>query len=89
MILKLGMNHQGLKVYKVHINDDPGFTLTYFTARSDLVKLLCLSQTNSQVSIFWTIGPLVEDVGSILVLGCPSSVCPCEHQSIQELFKLW
>ena len=37
MILKLGMQHQGLKLYKVHINDDPGLTLTYFTARSNWV----------------------------------------------------
>ena len=37
MILKLGMYHCGLKLYKVYINDDPGFTLTYFTARSNWV----------------------------------------------------
>ena len=37
MILKLGMYHRGLKVYKVYINDDPGLTLTYFTARSNWV----------------------------------------------------
>ena len=37
MILKLGMKHWGLKLYKVYINDDPGLTLTYFTARSNLV----------------------------------------------------
>ena len=37
MILKLGMWHWGLKLYKVYINDDPGLTLTYFTARSNLV----------------------------------------------------
>ena len=37
MILKLGMQHWGLKLYKVYINDDPGLTLTYFTARSNLV----------------------------------------------------
>ena len=35
MILKLGMLHRGLKLNKVYINDDPGFTLTYFTARSN------------------------------------------------------
>ena len=35
MILKLGLQHHGLKLYKVYINDDPG--LTYFTARSNLV----------------------------------------------------
>ena len=37
MILKLGMWHRGLKLYKVYINGDPGLTLTYFTARSNLV----------------------------------------------------
>ena len=37
MILKLGMQHQGLKLYKIYVNDDPGLTLTYFTARSNLV----------------------------------------------------
>ena len=35
MILKLGMYHRGLKLYKVYINGDPGLTLTYFTARSN------------------------------------------------------
>ena len=29
MILKLGMQHWGLKLYKVYINGDPGLTLTY------------------------------------------------------------
>ena len=37
MILKLGMYHCGLNLYKVYINDDPGLTLTYFTARSNWV----------------------------------------------------
>ena len=37
MILKLGMQHQGLKLFKVYINDDPGSTLSYFMARSNLV----------------------------------------------------
>ena len=36
MILKLGMQHRELEVAKVFINDDPGLTLTYFTARSNL-----------------------------------------------------
>ena len=35
MILKLSMYHWGLKVYKVDIDDDPGLTLTSFTARSN------------------------------------------------------
>ena len=36
MILKLGMQHRGLKLYKVCINGDPGLTLNYFTARLNL-----------------------------------------------------
>ena len=37
MTLKLGMQHRVLKYYQFCSNDDPGFTLTYFTARSNLV----------------------------------------------------
>ena len=37
MTLKLGMQHRVLKYYQVCSNDDPGFTLTYVTARSNLV----------------------------------------------------
>ena len=37
MTLKLGMQHRVLKNYQVCSNDDPGLTLTYFTARSNLV----------------------------------------------------
>ena len=37
MILKLGMQHRVLKFYQVCSNDDPGLTMTYFTARSNLV----------------------------------------------------
>ena len=37
MILKLGVKHQWLELYKVYINHDPGMTLTYFTARSTKV----------------------------------------------------
>ena len=36
MILKLGMQHRGLKFYKVGINGDHGLILTYFTTRSNL-----------------------------------------------------
>ena len=41
MTLKLGRQQKGLELYKSYINvclnDDPGLTLTYFTARSNLV----------------------------------------------------
>ena len=35
--LKFGMQHWVLKYYQVCSNDDPGLTLTYFMARSNLV----------------------------------------------------
>ena len=35
IITKLGMYHRGLLPIIVYINDDPGMTLTYFTARSN------------------------------------------------------
>ena len=37
MILKLGIKHQGIEVYKIYINHDTGMTLTYFMARSTYV----------------------------------------------------
>ena len=37
MVLKLGMQHRALELYKVCINGDPGLTLTYLMARSNLV----------------------------------------------------
>ena len=37
LTLKLGMQHRVLKYYQIYSNDDPGLTLTYFTARSNLV----------------------------------------------------
>ena len=37
MTLKVGMYHWVLKYYQVCSNDDPGLTLTFFTARSNLV----------------------------------------------------
>ena len=38
-IIKLGMEHYVLKLYKVYLNDDPELTLTCFTTMSNLAKL--------------------------------------------------
>ena len=38
MTLKLGMQHWVLEYYQVCLNDDPGLTWTYFTARSTFVS---------------------------------------------------
>ena len=37
MILKLGIQHCVLKLYKIYINDDHGSTMTYLMARSNLI----------------------------------------------------
>ena len=37
MTLKLGMQHRVLEYYHICSNDDPGLTLSYFTASSNLV----------------------------------------------------
>ena len=37
MILKLGMQYRVLEYYQVYSNGDPGLTLIYFTARSNLI----------------------------------------------------
>ena len=37
MTLKLGMQRRVLEYYQVYLNDDPGLTLIYFKARSNLV----------------------------------------------------
>ena len=37
MILKLGMKHQAMELYKVYIIHELGITLTHFTARSTWV----------------------------------------------------
>ena len=37
MTLKFGMKHRVLEYNQIYSNDEPGLTLTYFTARSNLV----------------------------------------------------
>ena len=36
MILKLGMKHQAMELYKVYISHDPGMTLTFFYSKVNL-----------------------------------------------------
>ena len=40
MSMTLGMEYYELKLYTVYINDDPEVTFTYFTAMSNLAKLI-------------------------------------------------
>ena len=40
MIMILGMEHYVLKLYKVYINNDPEFTLTFFYDNVKFAKLV-------------------------------------------------
>ena len=87
MILKLGMQYWGLELYKVYINDDPGLTLTYFTARSNLVPYAFVWEKNKTMDFLETIVvydlKLATDDRSdkkFLLISklCPlGAVCPC------------
>ena len=58
---RLKLDHLGLKVYKININGEPWFfTLTYLTAKVDLVKNAYCAYTmpRCQVSVYRSIGPL-------------------------------
>ena len=43
--LKFGMRHWLLEYYQICSNDDPGLTLTYFTARSNLAPFMFVWET--------------------------------------------
>ena len=60
MTLKLGIQHQVLKYYQVCSNDDPGLTLTYFTARSNLVPYVFVWEKGKTMDFSETI--VVYDV---------------------------
>ena len=60
MTLKLGMQHWVLKYYQVSSNDDPGLTLTYFTARSNLVPYVFVWEKGKTMDFSETI--VVYDV---------------------------
>ena len=61
MIMKLGIEHNVLKLYHVNINEDLELTLTYFTTMPNFCEtFFCTySRLRYQVSVYRTIGPLV------------------------------
>ena len=65
MTLKLGMQHQVLEYYKVYSNNDPGLTLTYFTARSNLVLY----------AFVWEKGKTMDFSESIVVYDVQVGIC--------------
>ena len=59
MIMKLGMEHYVLKLYKVYINDDSELTLTHFMTMSNLAKLFFVLIAGPDIRRAFT-GPLVS-----------------------------
>ena len=55
MTLNFGMHHRVLEYYQVCSNDDPGLTLTYFTARSNLVPYAFVWEKGKTVDFSETI----------------------------------
>ena len=64
MTLIIGMLHWVLECYQVCSNDDPGMTLTYFSARSNLGHAFCMEKEVKQWIFFSeTIAVYVINVG--------------------------
>ena len=52
MTSKVVMQHRVLEYYQVCSNDDPGLTLTYFTARSNLTPYIFVSEKKGKTMYF-------------------------------------
>ena len=52
MTLKPCMQHQVLEYYQVYSNDDSGLTLTYFTARSNLVPYAFIVDFSETIVVY-------------------------------------
>ena len=55
MTLNLAMHHRVIEYYQVCSNDDPGLTLTYFTARSNLVPCALIWEKDKTMDVSETI----------------------------------
>ena len=80
MTLKLSMQHRVLKYYKAYSNYDPGLTLTYFTARSNLVPYAFVWEKGKTMDFLETIGvydlKLATDDRSDKKFPSTSKLCP-------------
>ena len=61
--LNLGMQYRMLEYYQVCSNDDPGLTLTYFTARSNLVPYAFVGEKGKTMDFSETIVVYDNKVG--------------------------
>ena len=66
MTFKLGMHHRVHKYYQIYSNDDPGLTLTYFMARSNLLPYAFVWEKGKTMDISETIVVYDVKVGSCI-----------------------
>ena len=66
MTLKLGMQHRVHKYYQVYSKDDPGLTMTYFMARSNLLRYAFVWEKGKTMGISETIVVYDVTVGSCI-----------------------
>ena len=80
MTLKLGMRHRVLEYYQICSNYDVGLTLTYFTARSNLVPYAFVWEKGKTKDFSETIGiydlKLATDDRSDKKFLLTSKLCP-------------
>ena len=80
--MNLDMHHRVLEYYQVCSNDDPGLTLTYFTARSNLVPYAFVWEKGKTVDFSETIVvcdlKLVTDDRRDKKFLLTSKLCPLE-----------
>ena len=63
MTLTVCMHHSVLEFYQIYSNDDPGLTLTYFTARSNLVPYVFVWEKVKTMDFSETIVVYDIDIG--------------------------
>ena len=95
MTLKLGMQHLVLEYYQICSNVDPGLTLTYFTARSNLIPYAFVWEKGktmdfSETIIVYDLKLAIDDQSDkkFLLTGklCPlGAVCPLPRGYIHVL----
>ena len=76
MTLKLGMQHEVLEYYQVCSNDDPGLTLTCFTARSSLIPY----------AFIWEKGKTMDFSETIAV--CNLKLATDDYAALDKLLRL-
>ena len=95
MTLKFCMQHRVIKYYHVSSNDDPGLTLTYFTARSNLVSYAFVWEKRktmdfSETIVIYDLKVAIDDLKDKKFLMtyklCPlGAVCPLPRAYIHVL----